>query len=229
MINNIFNSILTTVTTSMTLAEAVGCTAASLILGLVIALVYMKSSKNYSKNYILTLVLLPALVQVVIMMVNGNLGTGVAVMGAFSLVRFRSIPGTSKEICGIFFAMITGLATGMGYIGYAAIFTLIISLAMIAISQTSFGEVKDLDKDLRVTVPESLEFNGFIDDLFDQYTSSHQLCFVKTANMGSMYELQYRIRLKDETRAQEMMDAIRCRNGNLTVALGRKQSRNEEL
>ncbi len=224
-----FNSILTTVTTSMTVAEAVGCTAASLILGLVIALVYMKSSKTYSKNYILTLVLLPALVQVVIMMVNGNLGTGVAVMGAFSLVRFRSIPGTSKEICGIFFAMITGLATGMGYIGYAAIFTLIISLAMFVISRTNFGEAKDLDKDLRVTIPESLEYNGFIDDLFEKYTQQHQLCFVKTTNMGSMYELQYKIRLKNEAKEQELMNAIRCRNGNLTVSMGRKPSRSEEL
>ena len=224
-----FNSILTTVTTSMTVAEAVGCTAASLILGLVIALVYMKSSKNYSKNYILTLVLLPALVQVVIMMVNGNLGTGVAVMGAFSLVRFRSIPGTSKEICGIFFAMITGLATGMGYIGYAAIFTLIISLAMFVISHTSFGEEKDLDKDLRVTIPESLEYNGFIDDLFEKYTQQHQLSFVKTTNMGSMYELQYKIRLKNEAKEQELMNAIRCRNGNLTVSIGRKPGRSEEL
>jgi hypothetical protein len=224
-----FNSILTTVTTSMTVAEAVGCTAASLILGLVIALVYMKSSKNYSKNYILTLVLLPALVQVVIMMVNGNLGTGVAVMGAFSLVRFRSIPGTSKEICGIFFAMITGLATGMGYIGYAAIFTLIISLAMFVISRTNFGEAKDLDKDLRVTIPESLEYNGFIDDLFEKYTQQHQLSFVKTTNMGSMYELQYKIRLKNEAKEQELMNAIRCRNGNLTVSMGRKPGRSEEL
>lgn len=215
-----FTSVIDTITGSLTIEAALICTAASLILGLIIALFYMAQEK-YSQNYILTLIMLPALVQVVIMLVNGNLGTGVAIMGAFSLVRFRSMPGSAKEICGIFFAMVAGVATGMGYITYAALFTVIIGLAMVVIGKTKFGVPKDFCKDLKITIPENLDYTDIFDDIFESYTTRHELIRVKTTNMGSMYELQYAISLRDENMEKRFIDEIRTRNGNLTIVCGR--------
>lgn len=215
-----FTSVIDTITGSLTIEAALICTAASLILGLIIALFYMAQEK-YSQNYILTLIMLPALVQVVIMLVNGNLGTGVAIMGAFSLVRFRSMPGSAKEICGIFFAMVAGVATGMGYITYAALFTVIIGLAMVVIGKTKFGIPKDFCKDLKITIPENLDYTDIFDDIFESYTTRHELIRVKTTNMGSLYELQYAISLRDENMEKRFIDEIRTRNGNLTIVCGR--------
>jgi hypothetical protein len=189
----VLNSILTTSTAGdITFQSIIVCTLASLVLGFGVSLVYMYKSK-YSKNFIITLALLPALIQLVIMMVNGNLGAGVAVMGAFSLVRFRSVPGTSKEITSIFFAMALGLTTGMGYIGYAAIFFLIIGAVMIILAVTKFGERSAAEKELKIAIAESLDYNGIFDDLFEKYTKSSELVRVRTTNMGSLYELQYHI------------------------------------
>ncbi len=222
-----FNSLLSTVTSTLDLQSALICTIASIILGLIIAILYMAQNKDYSKNYIITLAMLPAMVQVVIMLVNGNLGTSVAVMGAFSLVRFRSMPGNAKEITGIFFAMVIGLATGMGYISYAVLFTVVIGLVMFVLGKSSFGEDKGRDKELKVTIPEDLEYADVFDDLFAEYTTEHRLFNVKTTNMGSMYELRYHISLKDERKEKEFIDALRCRNGNLTITCGCKDNHQE--
>lgn len=221
-------SLLSTVTSTLDIQAAVICTLVSLVLGMVIALVYM-SQGSYSKNYVITLALLPAMVQVVIMLVNGNLGTSVAVMGAFSLVRFRSLPGTSKEISGIFFAMVVGLATGMGYVTFAVLITILIGLAMFLLFKSRFGESSEEAKNLKITIPETLDYNGVFDDLFEKFTKNHSLLNVKTTNMGSMYELQYTITLKDEEREKEFLDEIRCRNGNLTIICGRKFNNGVEL
>lgn len=222
-----FNSLLSTVTSTLDLQSALICTIASIILGLIIAILYMAQNKDYSKNYIITLAMLPAMVQVVIMLVNGNLGTSVAVMGAFSLVRFRSMPGNAKEITGIFFAMVIGLATGMGYISYAVLFTVVIGLVMFVLGKSSFGEDKGRGKELKVTIPEDLEYADVFDDLFAEYTTEHRLFNVKTTNMGSMYELRYHISLKDERKEKEFIDALRCRNGNLTITCGCKDNHQE--
>lgn len=224
-----FTSVIDTVTGSLTIEAAVICTAASLVLGIVVALFYMAQGKDYSKNYIITLALLPALVQVVIMLVNGNLGTGVAIMGAFSLVRFRSMPGSAKEICGIFFSMVVGLATGMGYLTYAALITVIVGVVFVALSKTSFGEPKDMEKALKITIPESLDYTDVFDDIFARYTEKHSLHKVKTTNMGSMYELQYSIALKDDSQEKKFIDELRTRNGNLTIICGRSIVGREEL
>ncbi len=222
-----FNSILSTVTSTLDLQSALVCTIASVVLGLIIAIIYMAQNRDYSKNYIVTLALLPAMVQVVIMLVNGNLGTSVAVMGAFSLVRFRSMPGNAKEITGIFFAMVIGLATGMGYISYAVLFTFVIGLVMFILGKSGFGEGKTRSKELKVTIPEDLDYADVFDDLFEEYTTEHKLFNVKTTNMGSMYELRYHIDLKDERREKEFIDALRCRNGNLTIACGCRDNHQE--
>lgn len=213
---------------SFTPASVLVCTAASLILGLAAAFIYMFRS-SYTKSFALSLVLLPAMVQIVIMMVNGSLGTGVAVVGAFSLVRFRSFPGTAREIVGIFFAMALGLATGMGYIGFALLFLLLIGGAMLLLELSPFGERAGARKLLRITIPESLDYTGLFDDLFERYTASVQLEQVRTTNMGSLYELSYRITLKKPDEEKAFLDEIRCRNGNLNIICGRVSGGKEEL
>lgn len=223
-----FTSILTEGSTTFSILQVVLCTIASILLGLVVALVYMYKS-SYTKNFVITLVLLPALVQIVIMLVNGNLGTSVAVLGAFSLVRFRSIPGSSKEISSIFFTMAIGLATGMGYITYAVIFTVMISIILLLLNGTKFGEKKEKNHHLKITIPDNLDYTEIFDDVFKEYTLSHQLIKVKTTNLGSMFELTYDIVLKEEEKQKKMIDSIRCRNGNLTVICARPQAGMEEL
>lgn len=224
-----FDSILSqSASGGFTAASVLLCTAISLILGILTALIYMLRN-NYTKSFVVTLALLPAMVQIVITMVNGNLGTGVAVLGAFSLVRFRSVPGTAREIVCIFFAMALGLATGMGYIGFAVLFFLMIGGAMLLLCLTGFGESAGKKKLLRVTIPESLDYTGLLDDLFARYTCSSQLEQVRTTNMGSLYELSYQITLKNPAEEKAFLDEIRCRNGNLNIICGRVNAGKEEL
>lgn len=224
-----FNSILSTSTTaSFSIGSVLLCSVCALVLGAVIALVYSFRT-SASKSFVITLALLPAIVQLVITLVNGNLGTGVAVMGAFSLVRFRSVPGTAKEICCIFLAMAVGLATGMGFLAVAVLFTTILCGVLLVYTVLPFGESKRAEKELKITIPESLDYSGIFDDLFTKYTSKTMLMQVRTCNMGSLYRLDYRIILKDLTKEKEFMDALRCRNGNLEISCGRVASGMETL
>jgi len=216
-------------TLTLNFANLMACSLASVALGIIIAGCYMLCSERYSKNFVVTLAVLPILVQSVIMMVNGNLGTGVAILGAFGLVRFRSIPGNAKEIGTVFFAMATGLSTGMGYIGYAVLITIIVAGMFIILSKVKFGDKKEIGKQLRITVPENINYTGLFDDIFDKYANSAKLDRVKTTNLGSMFELTYLIEEKDESREKEMIDLIRTRNGNLTVLCGRLTTPSEEL
>lgn len=229
MLESVFNSILTsTQAAGIAFWEFAICLLVSLALGAVIAALFMFRN-TYTKSFVATLALLPAIVQVVIMLVNGNLGTGVAVMGAFSLIRFRSAPGSAKEICSIFLAMATGLCTGMGYLGIAVVCVLVIGGAGLLYTALGFGGRKSEEKELRVTIPEGLEYTGVFDDLFSTYTQRAQLVRVKTSHMGSLYQLQYHIVLNDETQEKALIDAIRCRNGNLEIVCGRLPATREEL
>lgn len=223
-----FTSLLSSVEGTLTIQNALLCTAVSLVLGFVIALVYM-SQGSYTKNFVMTLVLLPMLVQLVIMLVNGNLGTSVAVLGTFGLVRFRSVPGTSKDIASIFFAMAVGLATGTGFLTFAAVMTVVVGVVFIVLGKSSFGEGKGTEKNLRITIAENLDYTEIFDEIFTQYTSRCCLQRVKTTNLGSMYELEYQIVLRSAAKEKEMIDAIRCRNGNLTIVCGRRAAVQEEL
>ncbi len=204
-------------------------TICSLVIGCFIAFMYTIKN-NYSKSYIITLALLPAIVQMVIMLVNGNIGAGVAVAGAFSLVRFRSAPGSGKEITSIFLTMAVGLATGMGYIGIAAMFAVIITLANLILNNSRFGEGADEEKTVKITVPESLDFEGIFDDIFERYTSKAELMEVKTSGMGSLYKLSYKIVMRPKASTKGMIDEIRQRNGNLEISCSRPVAyRSEEL
>lgn len=193
--------------------------AVSLLLGLLIAWSYRKTART-GGTMGGALTLMPFLVQVVILLVNGNLGAGVAVAGAFSLVRFRSAPGTARDITAIFLAMTVGLACGMGYLAlgaFAAVIVCAVLLVMSALSPAS----REVERDLKITIPESLDYTGLFDDLMDQYTNASALINVKTTNLGSLYCLHYQIRLKDMADEKEFIDHLRCRNGNLDITCGR--------
>lgn len=215
MLNTIFGSILTD---TFTIDGYLICTAVSLALGGLIAFTAGFKSR-VSKSMLLALFLIPAVVQTVIMLVNGSVGTGVAVMGAFSLVRFRSVPGNAKEIVSIFLAMATGLATAMGYVALAGLFVVIFCIAIIISSFIKLPEHDDLTRDLKITVPEDLNYAHAFDDIFETYTRSAKLFTVKTSNMGSLYKLVYRIELTAEDSVQQLIDELRVRNGNLEIAL----------
>ena len=166
------------------------------------------------------------LVESIIMIVNGNIGTSVAVLGAFGLIRFRSAPGSAKEICFIFFAMAVGLATGMGFFTLAVLLTMVCGLFILILEKINFGSSLSSERELRITIPEDLNYDDIFDDIFSEYTKSIKLEKVKTCNMGTMYELSYRIKMKDMKQQKEFMDKLRCRNGNLTIVLGLVQSGN---
>ena len=206
------------------------CMGVSLVIGLLLALCYMVRTR-YTKSFVVTLALLPAVVCVVIMMVNGNVGAGVAVAGAFSLVRFRSVPGTAKEIGVLFLAMGAGLIAGMGYLSFAVLFALVMGGICLLYSFLDFGTKKNAEKykTLLITIPEDLDYSGVFDDLFRAHASSWELVRVKTTNLGSLFKLTYNITLKNPATEKELIDAIRCRNGNLEIAVSRQETTVTEL
>lgn len=209
--------------TELTLTSFLICTGVSLLLGVGTALVAGYRSRS-TQSLAVTLAILPAVVQAVIMLVNGSIGAGIAVAGAFSLVRFRSAPGTAREIAAIFLAMAIGLATGMGYVGLAVLLFLILAGAMLALTVLRFGQKEDAGRILKITIPEDLDYDGLFDDLFERYTTAHTLEKVKTTNMGTLYELRYRITLRQEPVPKVFLDELRCRNGNLNITCCREES-----
>lgn len=228
---NLFKGLFDTDMTSViTVTEFLLCVGGSLIIGLVLALGHMYRSR-YTKSFIVTLALLPAVVCVVIMMVNGNVGAGVAVAGAFSLVRFRSVPGTAKEITMLFLAMGAGLIAGMGYLGFAFLFTIIMCLCSVIYNHLDFGSTKNSAayKTLNIMIPEDLDYTGVFEEVLKVYTDTYELTKVKTTNMGSMFHLTYNVTLKDVTKEKEMIDKLRCRNGNLEITVSKQETTVVEL
>ena len=219
---NIFKSVIDS-TKGITVQSFLICLAAAALLGFVIAVVHMYKTRC-SQSFAVTLTLLPALVAIIILMVNGNIGTGIAVAGAFSLTRFRSQPGTGREISSIFFAMVAGLACGTGYIALAVIFVLVVGLLSIFYLSIGFGGKDAGVKELSVVIPENLDYSEIFDDLFNSYTKSHELVRVRTTNMGNMYKLKYEVAMKNDVSEKKFMDEIRMRNGNLEVMLGRVET-----
>ena len=202
----------------------------SLALGLVLAFACTFKTK-YTGSFVLTVALLPAVVCVVIMMVNGNIGAGVAVAGAFSLVRFRSAPGSAREIVIIFLAMGAGLITGMGYLAFAFLFTLVMCAVLLLYSAIGLGARRNeaIYKTVKITIPEDLDYSGAFDDIFEEYTKEYELIKVKTHNMGSMFRLTYNVTLRDIAGEKEMIDRIRVRNGNLEVMVSKQETVQNEL
>ena len=213
------DSLFTEVNSTIELETILICTLTSIILGVIIAYTHKKTSK-YTKNFLVTIAILPVLVQSVMIMVNGNLGTSVAILGAFSLVRFRSLPGTSKEILSVFFAMAVGLATGMGHIFFASMLTIIVAFSIVLFSKLKIFDIDNSIRILKITIPENLDYTDMFDDIFKKFVKEFKLQSVRTTNMGSLFELNYHIVFKKDINEKEFIDEIRVRNGNLKVMLG---------
>ena len=217
MLETLFGSVLTA---GITAASFTVCLIAALALGALVAAVYMYKN-TCTQSMAVTLALLPAMVQIIILLVNGNLGAGVAVSGAFGLVRFRSAPGSARDITCIFLAMTLGLATGMGYIGIAVMTGVVMCLLLLVYAAMSFGRKPEEEKELKITIPENLDYTGLFEDLFAEYTRSAELISVRTTGMGSLYNLHYHITLVSADIEKQFLDAIRCRNGNLDIVCGK--------
>ena len=226
MLNTLFQGLF--YTTAITVPQFMLCMASSLVIGLFLAFIYTRQS-SYTSSFLITLTMLPAIVCVVIMLVNGNVGTGVAVAGTFSLVRFRSQPGSAREIGTLFLAMGAGLACGMGYLGFALFFTVLMGLLMLILERicTGLSHKMDTEKVLKITIPEDLDYCELFDDIFQKYTSRYENISVKTTNMGSLYKLTYNVTLKGTLLEKRFLDELRCRNGNLEISLSRQEVNHE--
>ena len=212
------NSILTA---QITLPQFLICELTAMVLGFGTALVFLVRDRH-TNAFSQSLALLPGVVTLVIMLVNGNIGAGLAVAGTFALVRFRSAPGSAKEITGLFISVAIGLACGMGYVGVAVIFFVLMSVYVLGLGAARFGEESEKHRHLKITVPEHTDYESLFADLLEKYTAYHELIKVRTTNMGTLFELQYRVVLKDPRQIREMIDEIRCRNGNLNIVCSRE-------
>ena len=229
MLDSIFRGVFDSSTAAViSLTDFLLCLGCALVLGLILA--WAHTFKNrYTRSFIVTLALLPAVVCVVIMMVNGNVGAGVAVAGAFSLVRFRSVPGSAREITMLFLAMGAGLMAGMGYLGFSLVFTIIMTLGVILWNSLDFKDRSNLYKTLNITIPEDLDYSDVFEPILREYADQVELTRVKTTNMGSLFRLTYNLTLKETGKEKEMIDRLRCRNGNLEISVSRQETAAMEL
>ncbi|WP_117275940.1 DUF4956 domain-containing protein [Streptococcus intermedius] len=226
MFDQLFNDVFTG--TTINPASMFGAIGVGLVLGLILAKVYQYKT-IYSKSFMMTLVMLPTLIAIVIFLVNGSLGAGVAVMGAFSLIRFRSAPGGAKELLAIFLAMTIGIAVGMGYLIFASVFTIIMSVVMLLLETVNFGQMKHSMRQVTVVIPESLDYEMVFDDIFQKATNYVELANVKTSDMGSLFKIKYIVQLNGTMTEKELMDVLRTRNGNLEIAISRYVTKENEL
>ena len=226
MFDQLFNDVFTG--TTINPASMFGAIGVGLVLGLILAKVYQYKT-IYSKSFMMTLVMLPTLIAIVIFLVNGSLGAGVAVMGAFSLIRFRSAPGGAKELLAIFLAMTIGIAVGMGYLIFASVFTIIMSVVMLLLETVNFGQMKHSMRQVTVVIPESLDYETVFDDIFQKATNYVELANVKTSDMGSLFKIKYIVQLNGMMTEKELVDALRTRNGNLEIAISRYVTKENEL
>ena len=213
-----FNSIFDSTTTGLSITTGLICAGVALLLGVIIAITHMKTSQT-TKGFLTTLATLPLLVMAVMIMINGNLGTSIAILGAFSLIRFRSIQGRAKDLLSVFFAMMVGLACGMGHVLFAVVITIIAVIAIVLFTYTHFLEPNKKQRVLKIMVPEDLDYEEVFDEIFAKYTSRVDLVQMKTMNMGSLYKLTYDITMKNGVKEKEFLDEIRVKNCNLKVLL----------
>jgi len=221
----------TTVSETITIGGTITIILSALAFGLLISIVYMKTNKKdeYSQSFVVTMIMLPAIIAMIILLVGSNIARAFSLAGAFSLIRFRSAPGDSKDIAYVFFTLGVGLACGMGYIAYAALFAIILCMVMIVLYYTKFGISKNTPMRIKITIPEDMSYQGVFDEIFDQFTTSCKLVKIKTTDFGSLFELAYDVNLIENVDTKELIDRLRCKNGNLSVALLIKETKGEKL
>lgn len=221
-----FNSIFDQASVGLSITDALICAAVAILLGIVIAITHMKTSPT-TKGFLVTLATLPLLVMAVMIMINGNLGTSIAILGAFSLIRFRSIQGQAKELLSVFFAMMVGLACGMGHVLFATAITAIAVVAILILSNTNLLEPNKKNRLLKIVIPEDLDYEEVFDEIFQKYTTKADLVKMKTMNMGSLYKLTYAVTMKRNVREKDFLDEIRVKNCNLKVLLSHPRTEEE--
>lgn len=215
-------SIITSTTgESFTLTNTLIIITSSILLGIVISLAYLKTHKKdgYIPSFIISLIMLPTMISIIILLVGNNVARAFSLAGAFSIIRFRSTPGDTKDISYIFFTLAVGLASGMGYVGYAVIFTIILCTVMIILDSLNFAMPKSKAMVLKITVPEDLNFEGVFDEILNTNTTSWNMVKVRTRDFGALYELNYSIHLKNDVNQKKFIDSLRVRNGNLNISL----------
>ncbi len=219
MLESIFSS--TTEGDTLTLVSMLFSLGTALLLGLVVSLAYIYTHKKegYSSGFVITLIMLPAIIAIIIMLIGNNIARAFSLAGAFSLIRFRSAPGDPKDIAYVFFTLAVGLGCGMGYLAYSALFAIILCLVMIVLNQINFAKSKTSIMQLKINVPENLNFQGLFDDILNKYTNSWTLKRVKTSDFGTIFEVAYNLSLKEAIDQKNLFDELRCRNGNLNITL----------
>jgi uncharacterized integral membrane protein len=196
--------------------------ASSLVAGFIISLVYIFTNKNkYQKSFAVTLVMLPLIIAVIIMIIGDNIARAFSLAGAFTIIRYRSEPAEAKDISYIFFALAIGLACGLYYISYAALFLLILSVIMLILHFTNFTSEKNKNLKLKITVPEDVDYENLFDDIFTKYLKRHEIIKIKTISFGALFEISYSIQLKNDVSVKELIDDIRCRNNNLSISVSK--------
>lgn len=217
--------------TGLTVSSVMACILTSVLLGFLVSTVYMlsDSKKKYSANFAITLVVLPILVSLIIMLVGSDYARAFSVAGAFTLIRFRSVPGDSRDITSVFFAMGVGLAAGMGYLSLAITMTILVGIIYVALMRSPYARNGSEKKMLRITIPENLNYEDTFDEIFQEFTSRTDLDRVRTTNLGALYELTYTVIMKPQTSQKDFIDKLRCRNGNLNIILGMLPDKNQEL
>lgn len=223
MLDSLFSN---EIATSLTVGGTVGIIAAALILGFVISLVYLYTHKNesYSSSFVITLIMLPAIVSIIILLIGNNVARAFSLVGAFSLIRFRSAPGDSKDIAYAFFALSVGLSLGLGYIAYAILFECILCGAMLVLWATKFGSNTEEFMRIRILLPENIDYQGAFDEILKEYTNSYKLGKIKTTEFGSLFEITYDVLLKKDADTKSFIDSLRCKNGNLNITLSVKEN-----
>lgn len=231
MFHTIFDNASTQAMLDISIRSFLLCVAVGLLIGVVITGAYfiITPKRGRSASFTLSMVILPAIVGVVILLIGGNLARAFSMAGIFTIVRFRSIPGDAKDITFVFLTMATGLAVGLGYLTLGVVVAVLISIVIILVSRTGIGIPKQKEKVLRITVPEDMNYQGIFDEVFTKYTSFYEMQRVKTSNMGTLFDLTYDIILKDASQEKEFIDALRCRNGNLQIALFVKEGKDQQL
>ena len=221
MLNSLFATAISATESTLTMGNLLLALLTAFATGIILSLVYMRThkEKNPSQSFALTMVILPAIIAVIILLVGSNIARAFSLAGAFSIIRFRSAPGDPKDIAYILFSLAVGLACGMGYLAYGIVFTLIVCVVMLILDAVKFGQAKVTGKLLKIVIPENLDYQNALEDVLNQYTLSHDLLKVKTTDLGSLYELVYKVTTRKDIREKDFLDELRCRNGNLNITL----------
>lgn len=217
---NIFTDSSSAAVSSITVGQFCICVGAALLLGFLISVIYMITHRKegYSQSYVMTIIMLPAIISLILLLINSTAGA-LTLAGAFTLVRFRSVAGDPKDIAYIFYAMATGVACGIGYIGFALIFFVILGIVMFILSEVNFGGAKARHMTLKITIPENLDYQGVFDPVLNKYTTFHKLRRVKTTNFGTLFELIYSVDVSEDIDQKKFIDELRTLNGNMTINL----------